>query len=168
MNHLPRRPDIYMYRDGYEHLNRVLDLFEETILSRNIKDKSPEKIERMKRYFIYSLIGLDNPDYYKHIVESKLRSTNRYIVDSETDLELLRIQIDILNRKIAGEEISQEDESIIEPARPLFNSLEEYLNSRLDKLSKTSDVIKLLKSDLKDMEEMLEFVNKYVITDSNR
>ena len=92
MNHLPRRPDIYMYRDGYEHLNRVLDLFEETILSRNIKDKSPEKIERMKRYFIYSLIGLDNPEYYKYMIERKITEINRYIVDSELDLELLEIK----------------------------------------------------------------------------
>ena len=48
MNHIPQRPYVYAHRDGYQHLNRVLDLFEETILSRNIRDKSPEKIERMK------------------------------------------------------------------------------------------------------------------------
>ena len=49
---------------GRELLESILNLFELTILERNIKDKSPEKIERMKRYFIYTLIGFDDIENY--------------------------------------------------------------------------------------------------------
>ena len=52
-------------------LESILNLFELTILERNIKDKSPEKIERMKRYFIYTLIGFDDiQNYVRKLVDS--------------------------------------------------------------------------------------------------
>ena len=89
---------------------------------------------------------------------------NRYINKNTKFRSLFRSiqnKIDILNRVIAGEEISQEDEDILQEGRGLFNSLEDYLNTKLVELTEMTDQIKQFKKDSKDMEEMLEFVNKY-------
>ena len=66
---------------GKEELERLLNLFEETVLSRELKQQvtidgrkrsiliDAEKIEQMKRYFILMLIGVvQNPTYIEQLV----------------------------------------------------------------------------------------------------
>jgi len=95
LRHLHGSPSITFKTDGRTSLNAVLDLFEETVLSRNIRDKSPEKIERMKRYFIYSLIGLDSIPYYQDMVTTQITNleTRQWMVQKRINVLLKGIEL---------------------------------------------------------------------------
>ena len=83
---------------GRELLESILNLFELTILERNIKDKSPEKIERMKRYFIYTLIGFDDIQNYVRKLADLIYSlfTTLELDIRRFDPNAKRIQLDSL------------------------------------------------------------------------
>ena len=76
----------YYQCSARELLDKLLNMFEETILERNPKDNSPEKIEKMKRYFIYSLIGFDNPENYLNTLVDTMNKINTSLVKHEKEL----------------------------------------------------------------------------------
>lgn len=174
--HLEGKPRIYTLMDGYQHLNRVLNLFEDSINDprRKIKYKDPDKIERMKRYFIYALIGLDDPENYIKEVSvhlDKLKEKQFKIVndirDSRTSLRILM-------------EMSKTSEEI-DPNHPLYQDLRiwpaslerpgempikdtiEYLYEVIEEEFEPNK--KLVEKNIKELEYMLDYVEKYVIPD---
>ena len=159
LQHLQGAPRMRSQIDGKIHLNRVLDLFEETILSRNIKDKSPEKIERMKRYFILSLIGLDDPNHYKYMLEEKIRSTNRRLISNKNRQTDFDIQIVYL-KQLIDDNITDEDGPFILEATQKYGSLEDTLEHSIRELNKFKEEKYKLLKELKEQKDILEYVNE--------
>ena len=170
IRHLPGEPRILDQMDGYTHLNRVLDLFEDTINDprRRIRDNSPDKIERMKRYFVYSLIGLDFPEDYKYRLEQKIITLNHHIDNIDASILLIERKIDILNRIVSEQEVS--DREIDEGLRNVIqhNRIGPALETLDASLSDTRKLKKKSDNELKEVKEMLEYVEKYAIPDFNR
>jgi len=159
LQHLQGAPRMRSRMDGKIHLNRVLDLFEETILSRNIKDKSSEKIERMKRYFILSLIGLDDQEHYKYQLEERIRHTNRRLISNKNRQIDFDIQIVYLKQLIDGNIVDEDGPFILE-ATQQYGSLEDTLEHSISELNKfKKEKIQLLKEQ-KEQKNILEYVDE--------
>jgi len=157
LRHLHGQPSITFKTDGRTSLNAVLDLFEETVLSRNIKDKSPEKIERMKRYFIYSLIGLDSIPYYQDMVTTKITNleTRQWMVQKKINVLLKGIELlqSRLNEMENGDPSAENEiltgvivNAIIDKEKAIVDNREE---------------LKKVENALKDFYEMNEYI-KYM------
>lgn len=159
LQHLPQAPRMRSPIDGKIHLNRVLDLFEETILSRNIKDKSPEKIERMKRYFILSLIGLDDPHHYKFMLEQKIFIKNRQLISNKNIQINIDIDIVYLKQLIDGN-ITDEDGPVILTLTQDYGSLEDALEHKMDELNKFKEEKYKLLKEQKEQKDILEYVDE--------
>lgn len=159
LSHLNEEPRMRSRMDGKIHLNRVLDLFEETILSRNIKDKSPEKIERMKRYFILSLIGLDDPHHYKYMLEQQIFIKNRQLTSNKNRQISIDIDIVYLKQLIDGN-ITDGDGPVILTLTQDYGSLEDALEDKIGELNKFKDQKTKLLKEQKEQKNILEYVNE--------
>tara|TARA_B110001450_G_scaffold108762_1_gene102879 strand:- start:94 stop:600 length:507 start_codon:yes stop_codon:yes gene_type:complete len=166
LSHLHGSPSIIFKTDGRTSLNEVLDLFEETVLSRNIRDKSPEKIERMKRYFIYSLIGLDSIPYYQDMVTTKITNLETRGMGEQKRINVLLKAIELLqaehNRRQAQSRLNEMEN--VDPSAENEILTEVIVNSIIDKEKAIVDKraeIKKVENLLKDFYEMNEYI-KYM------
>ena len=138
-------------------MNAVLDLFEETVLSRNIRDKSPEKIERMKRYFIYSLIGLDSIPYYQDILTTKITNLETRGMGEQKRINVLLKGIEDLQSRLNEMENGdpRAENEILTGA--IVNAIIDREKAIVDKRAE----IKKVENLLKDFYEMNEYI-KYM------
>ena len=157
LRHLHGQPSITFKTDGRTSLNAVLDLFEETVLSRNIKDKSPEKIERMKRYFIYSLIGLDSIPYYQDMLTTKITNLEtRQLGDQKRINVLLKGIQDLqsrLNEMENGDPRAENEILTGAIVNAIIDREKAIVNKRVE--------LKKIENLLKDFYEMNEYI-KYM------
>ena len=157
LRHLHGSPSITFKTDGRTSLNAVLDLFEETVLSRNIRDKSPEKIERMKRYFIYSLIGLDSIPYYQDMVTTQITNleTRQWMVQKRINVLLKGIELlqSRLNEMENGDPRAENE--ILTGV--IVNAIIDKEKAIVDKRAE----LKKVENALKDLHEMNEYI-KYM------
>jgi len=166
LRHLPGQPSITFKTDGRTSLNAVLDLFEETVLSRNIRDKSPEKIERMKRYFIYSLIGLDSIPHYQDKLSQKIISVTGGIQVTHTDIEYYLNNIELPDMSLRTEQ-SLKKQQIEEQVKAILKKYKKNLDTdmhpRIVLIRKLLAKLKKYENNLNNYNEMNEYIINFIM-----
>jgi hypothetical protein len=149
--------------NGKFHLSNVLDRFEKTIIDRNIYDKNSEKIEQMKRYFILSLIGLDNPYYYKYMLDQQIFITNRQLATNKTDIKSLNVDIDYIKLLIDGDALARNTTDgtgpFISKIIEKYGSLEDALDAKPDELNTLNIKKSKLVNEIKQQNELLDYIS---------
>ena len=165
LRHLPGQPSITFKTDGRTSLNAVLDLFEETVLSRNIRDKSPEKIERMKRYFIYSLIGLDSIPTYQDKLSQKIIIVTGGIQGTHTDIEYYLNNIELPDMSLRTEHSlgkHQIEEQVKTILKKYKIDLDTDSHPRIVLIRKLLAKLKKYENNLNNYNEMNEYILNYI------
>ena len=120
---------------GREHLNRVLDKFTQNCnrINEIFRNKpsvhiTPEKIEKIKRYFILSLIGLDVPDDYINNLKRKMAITRDKLHRiNQIEIPEVSKKIVYLEMLVDGKHIDDDDKKFIDEYIICVGSLEEGL-----------------------------------------
>ena len=168
--HLRGSPSSEKVMDGRTHLNRVLDKFTEKCnrIHEIFKKTSgyhitPEKIEKIKRFFILSLIGLDIPDNYITELKKKMsRNMNSLSRLNQFDIPSSTKSIIYLETLRDGKNI--DDREFIDNIVREFGSLEKALEYS----KKTLNSLKIRRTEeekkKRDYDEMLEYAQELLHT----
>jgi len=175
LRHLQGSPSIVKVMDGRTHLNRVLDRFTEKCnrIHEIFKKTSgyhitPEKIEKIKRFFILSLIGLDIPDNYITELKKKMsRNMNNLSRLNQFDIPEESKKIVYLEMLRDGKHIDDDDRKFIDNIAiniAYFGSLEKALEDFTKTLNEFKFRRNVEKRKKRDYDEMLEYAQELLHT----
>ena len=158
--------------NGRKHLNRVLDRFTEKCnrIHEIFKKTSgyhitPEKIEKIKRFFILSLIGLDIPDNYITELKNKMsRNMNNLSRLNIFDIPEISKKIVYLEMLRDGKHIDDDDREFIDNIVRDFGSLEKALEHSTKTLNSFKFRRNVEKRKKRDYDEMLEYAQELLHT----